>query len=85
MASGPYSAPWSDAGRLQGDIDRVASEVRGKADRYEVDQANRNVDSMERSVRELSSAIDELRRELQELQESHRQTLEILVQMTTVL
>lgn len=80
MASGPYSAPWSDTGRLQGDIDRVASDIRGKADRHEVDQASRKVDRVESSVRKLSSEVDGLRRELQELRENHRQTLEILSQ-----
>lgn len=85
MASGMHSAPWTDTGRLQGDIDRLASEVRGKADRYEVDQANRDVASLACTVRELSSALDGFRNELQELQENHRQTLEVLAQMTTVL
>jgi hypothetical protein len=85
MASGMYSAPWTDTGRLQRDIDRLASEVREKADRYEVDQAKRDVASLECTVRELSSALDNFRNELQELQENHRQTLEVLAQMTTVL
>jgi multidrug resistance efflux pump len=85
MASGPYSAPWSDTGRLQGDIDRVASDVRGKVDRYELDQTNRNVDSVERELREVRSEIDGLRLELQEIQEGHRQVLDVLSQMTTVI
>lgn len=85
MASGPYSAPWSDTGRLQGDIDRVASDVRGKVDRHELDQTKRDVDSVERELREVRSEVDGLRRELQELQEGHRQALDVLQQMTTVI
>jgi predicted RNase H-like nuclease (RuvC/YqgF family) len=85
MSSGPYSAPWTGEGRLQGDIDRLANEVRGKANSYEVSSLDSKLGSLERELRDLSATCDGLRSELSNLQENFRQALEILGQVTTVL
>lgn len=78
MSSGPYAAPWSDVGRLQGDIDRLGHEVHRKADAHELHQTNRNVDSLERECRELRSEVDGLRYELQQLREDLTNTRYLL-------
>ena len=85
MASGPYSAPWSDTGRLQGDIDRLSSQVNQKAGSYEVSSLNSKVDGLELTVGELSSSLDGLRSELSQLRENFREALNVLSQITTVL
>src|ERR1035437_843216 len=62
MASGLYSAPWTDTGRLQGDIDRLSTDICRKADSYEVSSLRSKVDSLEHTCGELRSDLDEVRR-----------------------
>ena len=85
MSSGPYSAPWTDTGRLQGDIDRVNSELHRKADSHEVSLLHIDVAGLERTVGQLSSDLDELRRQLDQLRETFRGSLDVLGQMTNLL
>lgn len=85
MASGPFAAPWSDTGRLQGDIDRLNSELHRKANEYEVSTLRSTVGSLEYSVRELSATCDVLRSELSQLQENFREALNVIQSITTVI
>ena len=85
MASGPYSAPWTDTGRLQGDVDRINSELHRKADSYEVSSLNSKLDSVERTCGELRTEIDEFRNQLEHLRENFRQALDALGQISSTL
>lgn len=59
------SAPWTEIGRCQADIQSIKSELHRKADSYEIHEINRRLDRLEHSVREISSALDGLLSRLQ--------------------
>lgn len=59
-------------GRLQGDVDRLASQINGKAERYEVSQANSRVDSVAHAVVELSSVVSRILDRLEACEEEIR-------------
>ena len=69
MTSGPLAAPWTGLGQLQGDVSRLQSELRRKADSHEVSSLKRDVDRLERANGELRSEIDGLHAELQTFRE----------------
>lgn len=61
MANGPYSEPWTDTGRLHGDVDSL----------------NSIVDSLECTCRDLRYDVDEILRQLNQLQENFKELLNV--------
>lgn len=69
MSGGPQRAPWTDTGRLQGDISRLESEMRSKAESYAVDSLRSTVDRMECALREARTETDVLRNQVSQLEQ----------------
>lgn len=55
--SGPFSSPFTEIGRLQGDVRSLETKIDRKADSYEVD-------SLKRQVKELEGELQSLRNDL---------------------
>lgn len=53
-------APWTEIGRIQGDVCSIRNEMRNKPDSHEVTSLSRRMDSMEHSIRDIRSILDEL-------------------------
>lgn len=73
--TGPLSAPWTEIGRLQSEIQSLNSKLQGKVNSYEVSSLTSSMASLECTIREISSTLDGFRNELSELQENVRQVL----------
>ncbi len=65
--------PTSGHGILQGEIDRLKTDINRKADSHEISSLNSRMGSVEREVSQISTEIDGLRSELQRLEESINQ------------
>ncbi len=63
-----YSAPWTDVGRIQQDLDVIKSQLYGKANSYELSEINHKVGNLEHSLRQLSTEVDGFRQRMQDLE-----------------
>lgn len=52
------SAPWTEIGRCQQDIQSIKNKLHRKADDHEIHSINRRLDSVEHTLREISSTLD---------------------------
>lgn len=53
------SAPWTEIGRLQSDIQTIRQELYQYAKSYQIDEISRRLDSLEHSLREIGSKTDD--------------------------
>jgi chromosome segregation ATPase len=60
--------PWTEIGRLQGEIRTIEREMHNKAESHEFHSLRSRMDRLEHSVREIGAALDGLRAELSDLQ-----------------
>lgn len=63
------NAPWTDIGRVEGEIQSIHNDLHRKAESYEITTINGKLDSLERTVREISTTVDGIFYRLQELGE----------------
>lgn len=69
MTTFPLQPPWTGLGSLQSEVSSIQSELRRKANDYEVSTISSTVARLEREVGEISTICDELRTQLQACQE----------------
>jgi len=62
-------APWTDIGSLQNDISALRSEIRRKAESYEINKIVCRLDTLEHTCREISSKVVGFEYRLQELEQ----------------
>jgi len=64
----PLQPPWTDIGRLQGEISDIQRQVREKTDSHEVHNINSRLNSLESTITNIRSQISDLTYRIQQLE-----------------
>lgn len=54
------SAPWTEVGRLQQEVQSIRNELYRKVENHEIHSINSRLDSLEHSLRELGTTLDRI-------------------------
>ena len=63
------SAPWTEIGKLQMDLDELKREVQRKVPNHEMDQVSRRFSKLEQTIHHLEHTVQHLEQNVQTLKE----------------
>ncbi len=66
-----FSAPWTQIGSLQSDVESIKQTLHGKVDDHELRSAKSSLDRVENSLREIRTEVDGLCSRVQALEDAH--------------